>query len=116
MSQPVSFLQRRRLAEFVAALVVLTLAAWRPLSQTLALAQNDPEYSYILLVVPIALAFAFIARPDDTKEIRSVLPAVILSGAVVALAVFSATHSFADTTASLSLKLLMPSFDCSVFR
>jgi exosortase len=108
MPQSASVLHPRRPAlAFVGCLVLLTLLAWTPLSQVVALALENPEYSYILLVVPISLGFALTqSSARSGKEISGLVSGSVLGLAALALAVLAWKHSFADPTAALSLKML----------
>jgi exosortase len=97
---------RRSTLVFAGCVAILTLLAWAPLKEAAKLALSNPEHSYTLLVIPIAIGFAFKRPSKQSGEEKGVLtPALVLALLSVALTVLALSRSFADPTVALSLKV-----------
>ena len=68
-------------------LALITIAGWRPLVETFALALRDDQYTYILLILPIGVALIFL----DWRSLRAKLSANVPAGiALLTIAVLIA--------------------------
>jgi exosortase len=64
----------------IAVLLLVSLASWRTLSALFELAIANPEYSHILLVLPIVFAFLLLEQPRGNAAVRSnPIPGVVLA-------------------------------------
>src|SRR3974390_2901947 len=88
-----------------AVLTALFLAGHSIIRQTVTLALSNGEYTHILLVVPIVVAFVLLDRLPETHVDRVDRVLSLVAALAAILAVWSA-HFANDASVELSLKTL----------